>query len=145
MPLRALIDCIDPANLGTESLLTMLGKLWRGDYSLRTTFWGFYVLGMIICFFLAGSLAFLFRFFHLHTLGFLLGLLLSFSYWLIASVGVWQSAKVGFASPIWMDRIAAIIARCIILLVVARLLLNLMDGGALRLMAFATGNIDAEF
>jgi uncharacterized membrane protein required for colicin V production len=125
--------------------MTMLRKLWWGVYPLGTAFWGFYVCGLMLCFIAGGLISFSSRYFHAHTIGFLLGLLLTWSYGIVASVGVWQSAKPGLADPIWMHRLWPISARGVVLIVVGRILWNLMNGGAANLMAIATGPIDFDF
>jgi hypothetical protein len=125
--------------------MSMLRKLWWGAYPLVVAFWGFYVFGFLLGGILAGSLVFSLRYFHLQTIGFLLGLILVWPYMFIASVGVWRSAKAGMASPIWMHRIWPILARVFVLASAARLLWGLMNGGALRLMAIATGHLDFDF
>jgi hypothetical protein len=56
--------------------MNILGKLWRGQYSLPKTFWGFYILGQIACFaLLAINLIISYRS-HLGTLGFIFSFLI---------------------------------------------------------------------
>ena len=123
----------------------MLGKLWRGEYRLATTFWGFYVGGCLLCLFGAGVLIYLSRFVHARPIGFTLGLVCAWAYWLIASSGVWQSARDGIASPIWINRMWAILARGVILLVAAQILWNLMNDGAVTLMGIITGRLELDW
>lgn len=73
--------------------MNTLKKLWRGVYPLGTAFWGFYVFGVFVCFILAGLLVFSFRSFHAQNVGLLLGLLLAWTYWVVASVGVGKALR----------------------------------------------------
>jgi hypothetical protein len=116
-------------------------KLWVGGYPLGTAFWGFYVFGILAGWLIAGMTAYMSRYIHAHAIGFLIGLSFSRAYGLVASVGVWKSARAGMTSPVWMDRIAPIVARLIVLSVAGRILWNLINGGALVLMGIATGSI----
>ena len=124
--------------------MNVLGKLWRGQYSLAAAFWGFYVLGWLAGIIVAGLLSFSSRRFGLHNLGFLLALFLLWLYWIFASVGVWQSARQSWASPIYLNRAAAFFCRAIVLIVTARILWGLINGGALTLMNIAAGRLEYD-
>ena len=122
--------------------MTILRKLWLGQYSLPITFWVFYALGFFaaLCLFaiiLAGS-----YYFRLGAIGFIIGFVVLNSYWFIAAVGVWRSAAVGMASSNWMVRAWAIAARVVVFLAFARALLWLVDGGAFILMERMTARMD---
>ncbi len=122
----------------------MLKKLWWGTYPLGVAFLSFYVFGLVLVLVAAGILSYESRFLHIHTVGVLLGLLVSWAYGIIASVGVWRSAAAGMASPIWLDRAWSILARSIVLILVARILWNLLNGGAHTLIEMATGPLDFD-
>jgi hypothetical protein len=68
--------------------MNILGKLWRGQYSLPKAFWGFYILGQIACFVLLAIILLISYRSHLGTLGFIFGFLIVSCYWIIAAVGV---------------------------------------------------------
>jgi hypothetical protein len=122
--------------------MNILGKLWCGQYSLPKTFGGFYVLGQIACFALVAAILIISYRSHLGTLGFIFGFLIFSCYWNIAAVGVWRSASIYLASPIWMTRIWAVAARAVIALSVARAIWGLSNGGALALMERMTAPMD---
>jgi hypothetical protein len=115
-----------------------LRRLWRGEYSLASTFWGFYVLGILIVISLGGLLSYLSRSVNLHAPTFIAMLMLTWLYGLIATVGVWRAAKKSLSS----NRIAAFLCRAFVLLVVANILWNLSNGGAVMLMNIATGRLE---
>jgi len=110
--------------------MNVLGKLWRGQYSLPRTFWGFYILGQIACFALLAIILIISYRSHLGTLGFIFGFLIISCYWIIAAVGVWRSASTYLASPIWMTRAWAVAARGVVVLFAARVVWGLANGGA---------------
>jgi hypothetical protein len=130
-------------NKGGE--MTTLRRLWRGTYSLGIAFWVFYCFGSLLLVFVAVFLSFGSRFLHAHVIGFLLGQLVSWSYWITASVGVWRSASFGMESKIWLDRIWPLLARGTVLFVAIQVLWRLANGGALRLMELATGPLEFDF
>jgi uncharacterized membrane protein (DUF485 family) len=126
-------------------MIILTRRLWRGTYSLGIAFWGFYCLGSLLVWFAAAFLSFGSRSLHAHVIGFLFGLLVLWSYWIIASIGVWRSASVRMGSQIWLDRVWAVSARGIILVVAIQVLWKLVNGGALILLDLATGPLDFDF
>jgi hypothetical protein len=99
---------------------------------------------MFVLMLAAGLVSFASRSVHAHNLGFILSLALLWLYAIIASVGVWQSASKSWASPVWLSRIPAFLCRAIVLLVAARVLLALANGGALTLVNIATGRLEYD-
>jgi hypothetical protein len=138
------IDPIDSRCKGSleSARMNILGKLWRGQYSLPKTFWGFYILGQIACFLLVAIILIISYRNHLGTLGFIFGFLIISCYWIIAAVGVWRSASTYLASPIWMTRAWAVAARAVVVLIAARAVWGLANGGALELMERMTAPMD---
>jgi hypothetical protein len=83
-------------------------KLWRGEYSLASSFWGFFVLGTYIV-----------RIVFLVPLAF--GPVLALGYDLIAAVGVWRSAnafkmRAEGGSPVPADSAKIIAAKIVVVL-----------------------------
>jgi hypothetical protein len=115
-----------------------LRRLWRGEYSLASAFWGFYVLGIAILMVLGGLLNYLSRSVNLHAPTFIVTLILMWLYGLIATVGVWNAAKRS------QNKIAAFLGRAFVLLIAARILWNLSNGGAVTLMNIATGRLEFD-
>jgi uncharacterized PurR-regulated membrane protein YhhQ (DUF165 family) len=68
-------------------------------------------------------------------------IVLVWGYQLTASVGVWRSAAPYWTSPIWMERIWAAAARIVVAGLMARIVLGLIDGGAVALVQQMTGEI----
>ncbi len=114
-------------------MMAVLNKLWRGAYSLPLAFLGFFVFGMWAALFVAAIVLFVFYQLQLHTIGSSVAFLLIASYWLIASVGVWRSARPSIASDSWVNRIEGFAARGVVLLLAAYVLWSLWDRGALWL------------
>src|SRR5882757_2663441 len=119
--------------------MNVLRKLWWGQYPLPRVFWGFYVCGFFVSVFLSGLLVFALRSVELHHIGFIFRLCFLATYVFIASVGVWQSAGVRTASPIWIVRFWAWAARCVVGINAVWVLWHLIDGGALVLLDLITG------
>ena len=124
------------------STMSVLRKLWWGQYSLPRTFWGFYVLGFFAAIFLSATILLTSYHLKLGTLGFIFGFSLFTIYWFIASVGVWRSAGPNMTSRVWTVRIWAIAARGIVLLFAVRAFWGLVNGGALALMERMTARMD---
>ena len=122
--------------------MSIIRKLWWGQYSLPQTFWGFYVFGFFAAFFLSATILFISYYLRLSTIGFIVGFLIVIAYWFIASVGVWRSAGANMTSPVWTVRVWAIAARGIVLLFAARATWSLVNGGALVLMERMTARMD---
>src|SRR6516164_5465542 len=91
-------------------------QLWRGDYSLARSFWGFFILGTIV-----GSILGMnpiFMFFRLAFLFLLLFQLLFLSYQITAGVGVWRSADALTAAQQTNASLKALAAKIVVVLVV---------------------------
>jgi hypothetical protein len=97
-----------------------LRKLWRGEYSLARSFWGFFILGTVVCTIIGMN----------PVLLFLPGAALAFrlvflGYQMTAGVGVWRSANAvlaqsgGRASITFADAIKAVAAKAIVVLLIA--------------------------
>jgi hypothetical protein len=94
----------------------------------------FYIGGLIVILFCS---VILFHFANPHRLGgvaFASGLIVSWAYGFIASVGVWNSAAPLLKSTIWMERVPAYLARGIVFIYAAKIIWGLMNGGAINLM-----------
>ncbi len=128
--------------------MNFLRKLWQGKYALPVAFWGFYCAGLIACVFLAGLIMVIGRLFSLgglvdaRPIAIAIGLALSYSYLLIATVGVWRSAGPYWASPIWISRIWAAAARLLVVGWIANVGFNLADGGAVAITQWIAGDFD---
>jgi hypothetical protein len=74
--------------------MSMLRDLWRGLYPLPRAFWGFYVFGgfAALILFTAFASSIVFAAPRLRPAVYVLGLCAVWTYWGIASVGVWRSA-----------------------------------------------------
>ena len=127
----------------------VLRRLWQGKYALPVTFWLFYCVGLFACMFLSGILVFLgleissSSGFDARPIARASGLALVYGYLLIATVGVWRSAGPDLASPIWLSRIWAGAARLVVAAWVAMIAFRLADGGALRVLQWIMGDMDA--
>ena len=120
--------------------MNILIKLWWGKYSLRRTFWLFYVLGFPLTWAVASVIYLPFFFLHIRTLGFIATFLCFFAYFIITSVGVWRSAD---AYPFTgAARFWAVAAKGIVCLFAARILWSWVNGGALNIVGHMTGGID---
>lgn len=119
-------------------MMAVLTKLWRGEYSLPLAFLGFYVFGMCGTLFAAAIVLFIFYQLQLHSFGSAMAFLLIASYWFLASVGVWRSAKASVISDSWVNRIEGFAARGVVLLLAAYVLWSLGNGYAPWLMQRAT-------
>jgi hypothetical protein len=95
-------------------------KLWRGEYSLARSFWGFFILGTVVCTIIGVNPVFLF----------LPGAALAFrlvflSYQMTAGIGVWRSANAllaqsgGRSSITFADSMKAVAAKAIVVLLIA--------------------------
>jgi hypothetical protein len=123
--------------------MVVVQKLWWGQYSLPKTFWVFYVLGNLLVIMLSATIMFvLLHYIRLGAVGLILGIATTNCYLILATVGVWRSAGAGMASPIWMHRIWAALARGVVCIWAARIVWGLVNGGALELMERITGNMD---
>jgi len=94
-------------------------KLWRGEYSLAQSFWGFFILGTVVGMIIGVNPAFLF----------LPGASLAFplvflGYQISAGVGVWRSANAflarsgGYGSIRYADSVKAIAAKTVVALLI---------------------------
>jgi hypothetical protein len=122
-----------------------LRKLWWGEFSLGQAFWIFYVCGFVLSVVVGGIVSFYSRSLHAHNVGFLLGKVIVFGYMAIASVGVWRSAGPSWRQPTGEARLRVMAARFVVLLFAGKSILWLINGGALTLMAIATGSGNFDF
>jgi hypothetical protein len=113
---------------------TVFTKLWRGQYSLAAAFWGFYLGGIITLLILSSVILHVSDLYRLGGLGFTVSLGITWGYGFMASVAVWKCARLGMASPIWMNRVWAILARGVVLIWGGKVIWGLMNGGAANLM-----------
>lgn len=70
-------------------------RLWWGLYPLPTAFWGLYVVGSLTAMFLSAVIGAVFLQFvpQARSPVYLLGMCVTWTYWMVASVGVWRSAS----------------------------------------------------
>ena len=120
--------------------MTVLGKLWRGEYALPVAFWVFYCVGLFAAYLVAGIFLFLSRTIDAHQIALGMAFVLVCAYWLAATVGVWRSARPYWTSPIWMQRIWAALARGVVAVWFVKVLWRLIDGGALGLVQRIAGD-----
>ena len=105
----------------------MLGRLYRGEYSLSVAFWGFLIGGTFAVALGAALLAVPLLFFASGGLVYLMILALICGYWCIVFVGIWRSASTGRSHPVYQ-----IIAKVIIVLYIASFIWNLINGEILQ-------------
>lgn len=122
--------------------MSILRRLWQGQYSLPIAFWVFYWAGLVACFIASGFVIVLSESLHARSVAFAVCLTLTWFYMVVASVGVWRSAAPYWTSPIWMRRIWAAAARLIIVGWIAKIAFGLANGGALALVRGIAGDID---
>jgi len=116
----------------------VLRKLWCGQYSLGVAFWGFYIVGFVVVLLLTGITFHVANQYRLGAMALAIGLVLSWAYCIIATVGVWNSAALRIKSAIWMERMPGYLARLVVLIYVGRVIWGLLNGGALNLMNLIT-------
>jgi hypothetical protein len=124
----------------TDAAGNLLAKLWRGHFSLRRSFWLFYVTGFFICWMVAGILYLPFFFLHIRTVGFIEAFLCFAFYYVVTSVGVWRSANAypyTGAARFWV-----VATKGIVCIVAARILWSWANGGAANIIAHVTNGID---
>ena len=92
----------------------VLQKLWWGQYSLPKAFWGFYVLGFLLAPIIIMLLTVPFFLLNLKPIGYMIQAVGTAVYWLIATVGVWQSANAYPYSKWWPN-----MAKCVVMLLSA--------------------------
>jgi hypothetical protein len=120
-----------------------LKDLWWGRCPLGEAFWGFYVIGTIVCWIIIFVIYIPFYILHLSTIGLILAFIIYCSYFFVSSVGVWHSAD---AYPFQgAARFWAIAAKIVVCLYVGRFLWGAANGGALQLMAVLTGGVGIDF
>src|SRR5258706_124394 len=122
--------------------MSVIWGLWRGEYSLPKTFWGFYVGGILLAFIIGTVIVIASNRMHFFAQGFLVAIVLLYGYGFIATIGVWQSAGTEIKSPAWMNRVWGWAARLLIFLWSGQLLFKLINGGALNLMDRMTARGD---
>jgi len=122
--------------------MTVLRKLWWGEYSLPVAFWLFYCLGMFVSLVVGAIVLFKSRTIDARPIALIVCLALIWAYQLTASVGVWRSAAPYWTSPILMQRVWAMAARIVVAGLMARIVLGLIDGGAVALVQQMTGHIE---
>jgi hypothetical protein len=122
--------------------MTVLRKLWWGEYSLPVAFWLFYCLGVFVFLIVGAIILFKSRTIDARPIALIVCIALIWGYQLTASVGVWRSAAPYWTSPILMQRAWAMAARIVVAGLMARIVLGLIDGGAVALMQQMTGHIE---
>ena len=105
----------------------MLGRLYRGEYSLAVAFWGFLIGGTfavgVVTVLLAVPLLFLVN----GGLVYLMMSALLSGYWCIVLIGIWRSASTGRSHLIYQ-----VLAKVLIVWFVVSLIWSLVNGEALR-------------
>ena len=119
--------------------MNVLMKLLYGHYSLPVAFWSFYVGGSIFWIVISTLMFhFVFKPLHIANLGFALGIAIGWAYLLIASVGVWNSAAANANATTARNRLWDFWARAVVLMVAARVVFGLINGGALNFVQLIT-------
>jgi hypothetical protein len=118
--------------------MNILRRLWWGLYPLPTAFWGFYVFGGFVVFFLPiilGALLIM-RLPQLRPTIYITTLCISWAYWATASVGTWRSADLYKGD----GRFWPVAAKIVVGLVAASFFFRLINGGALMLVSRTMSN-----
>ena len=117
--------------------MSILRKLWWGLYPLPTAFWGFYVFGGFVVFFLPIFLGALLIMYvpQLRPIIYITALCISWAYWATASVGVWRSANFYKGTVRWV-----LIAKTIVGLIAFSFFVRLINGGAHTLISRTMSN-----
>ena len=131
-----------PPSVAAGLRFGVLRAIGAGEYGLGKTFWGAYVAGCVGALLLGALIIAVFIALRMSTIGFILSFLVTSSYWMVASLGVWNSAAVSIRSPIWLDRLWGYAARLVVLAFILNFLFRLANGGALRLLARMTAPIN---
>jgi hypothetical protein len=113
-----------------------LKRLWAGEYSLPTTFWGLYIGVSFASLLALMMLLALLQKFAFSGSGPVIALTIAilWPYQIVAMTGVWRSAGKSVMSPIWPTKLWGILARTFIVLILAQVVLVLVTGGAMRLV-----------
>jgi hypothetical protein len=113
----------------------VIHDLYWGKYRLAVAFWGFYVFGALVCLVVGVALMIPFSLLGLAGLGIFFGTLLMWSYWFVATVGVWRSANAYPFTRWWPN-----VTKLFVVMWTARLLWQLANGGAAALMEKVTAS-----
>jgi len=86
---------IPPGTAAVDAKTSWYRKLWRGEYSLAASFWGFFILGTLVATIIRMNPAFLFL-----PIAALVFQPVFLAYQITAGIGVWRSANaLGLAGP----------------------------------------------
>jgi hypothetical protein len=110
-------------------------KLWKGQYPLARTFWGFYVLGAIVCAVVAGFAEIPFAMLNVAPLGYIVANLMIFTYGFVATVGVWRSANALRPNQVW-----GTIAKVAVIIWTFAIFTHFANGGLQEFMDRATAS-----
>jgi hypothetical protein len=100
-------------------MISIVRKLWGGEYSLPVAFWGFYVGGAILSLLAAAPV--LIASYRLDVSVYWAIVAVRTAILIVTSAGVWRSARQNIASPIWMSRLWGYGARAVVVLWLARI------------------------
>jgi hypothetical protein len=100
--------------------MDVLRKLWWGLYPLGRSFWGFYIFGGLAVMFVSMIVGALLvtKLPQLRPVVYITFLCVVWTYWAVATVGVWRSASL-YTGDVSINPIAA---KCVVLLVVGTFL-----------------------
>jgi hypothetical protein len=104
--------------------MSVLRKLYWGEYTLRRSFWGFYLAGYLGVSALAGVISGFFIVIGARPLGILFAAIVFGSYVFTATVGVWRSANKYPDTPWWPA-----LAKFVVLVCTGVALWKLVNGG----------------
>jgi hypothetical protein len=122
----------------TLEKMRVLKKLWYGQYPLGTAFWGFYVVGFLGLFFIADIITLVAIGFGIGRPVFIIAMIALWTYFFIASIGVWISARTNIANPVWLNRVWGFCARGLVLIWGGGAIWRLMHGGPMVLLDLIT-------
>jgi hypothetical protein len=111
----------------------ILLKFWRGQYSLGRTFWVGLAIGFFILNFATNSLYRVFFEQGYGTRGFLIGLMIKWTYVAVAMIAVWRAARPNVSSPAWTERLWGWGARFIVVSLAGNIGIFLLNGGGVNM------------
>jgi hypothetical protein len=129
---------------GGAAMSAIFLKFWRGQYSLGRTFWVGLALGFFFVNFATNGLYRVFFEQGYGTRGFLIGLMIKWSYVAIAMIAVWRAAQPKVSSPVWIDKLVGWGARLIILSLAAKIGMFLFNDGAINIVRNVSADVPGQ-
>jgi hypothetical protein len=105
--------------------MKVLYKIWWGQYSLPVQFWLFYIVGSVAAIFVSVVAAAPLLLLDARPAAYLVGAVVAWGYWFVASVGVWRSADAYPLTRWWPN-----LAKGVVVLFTLVFLYRLLTGGA---------------